>query len=176
MGEFQAGPRRGSRDRPASRSPNRWILSRPESHPWVRCRPRSRVFRSATAGERRIYQFPLGAKLCDWFIELSKGPLIGRKNRPGRKRRTRRYAGVLSRERLMRPFATRFMPFHHRRDLATRFGRSRGEDRVDHEFAKYPESDRRLDDPAAEAEEMRAGHRSDRGHSNDPRRGATWLR
>jgi valyl-tRNA synthetase len=163
MGDFNAGDT-PIKDRPLSLA-DRWILSRLNRTVGA-VQSALGAFQISDAANA-IYQF-LWRELCDWYIELAKGPLMGE---DAVAKETTRATLVFCLETVMRllhpfmPFITeeiwQLLPVTHATESVT--------------IADYPGSDRKLDDPAAEAEmkpviEVIEGIRTIRGESNlDPK-------
>jgi valyl-tRNA synthetase len=148
------------KDRPLSLA-DRWILSR--LNRTVGQVQSALSGYQISEGANAIYQF-LWRELCDWYIELAKGPLYGADEKA---KETTRAVLVFCLDRVFRLLHP-YMPFITE-ELWQRLPMSREQESIC--IAAYPESDRRLDDPAAEAEmkpliEVIEGIRAIRGESN----------
>ncbi len=148
------------KDRPLSLA-DRWILSR-LNRTVGQVQTALGAFQISDAANA-IYQF-LWRELCDWYIELAKGPLYGTDEKA---KETTRAVLVFCLDtvlRLLHPF----MPFITE-EIWQKLPMTRPTESIT--IAEYPKSDRRLDDPSAEAEmkpliEVIEGIRSIRGESN----------
>jgi valyl-tRNA synthetase len=159
MGDFNAGTT-DIKDRPLSLA-DRWILSR-LNRTVGQVQTALSAFQISEAANA-IYQF-LWRELCDWYIELSKGPLMGE---DAVAKETTRATLVFCLERVMRLLHP-FMPFITE-EIWQLLPVARTTESVT--IAEYPSTERKLDDPAAEAEmkpviEVIEGIRTIRGESN----------
>ncbi len=162
MGDFEDDGSLFVKERALSLA-DRWILSRLNRA--VQGTQASLAQYQFAEAASTLYQF-LWGEFCDWYIELAKGALQGTDE--GAKASTRAtLAFCLDRVmRLLHPF----MPFITE-EIWQRLPIKRPTESIC--IAPYPEEDRRLDDPSAEAEmkpiiEAIEGIRTIRGESNLP--------
>ncbi len=161
MESFHAGST-WIKDRPLSLA-DRWILSR-LNRTVGQVQTALSGFQISDAANA-IYQF-LWRELCDWYIELAKGPLYGTDEKAKETTRAVLVFALDTVYRLLHPF----MPFITE-ELWQRLPMDRKTESIT--IAEYPSGDRRLDDPAAETEmkpliEVIEGIRAIRGESGIP--------
>jgi len=140
LGDFRLGSG-FVKDRPLSLA-DRWILSR-LNKAVAGVQTALTAFQFAEAASI-IYQF-LWGELCDWYIELSKPALQGTDEAA---KEASRAVLVFALERVMRLLHP-FMPFLTE-EIWQRLPFERPTESIS--IAPYPEANRKLDDPAAEAE------------------------